>query len=147
MRSVSSPTRRPAVARNALLAVICISYFMVILDNSIIFTGLPRIESSMHFSPSSLAWVTDAYVLVFGGLLLLGARAGDLLGRRRVFMVGLVLFGLASVLVGVAPFSGWLIAARAIQGVGAAILAPSALALLTESFTEEHARARAVARL
>lgn len=130
---------------NALLAVICISYFMVILDNSIIFTGLPKIEASMHFSPSSLAWVTDAYVLVFGGLLLLGARAGDLLGRRKVFIVSLALFGVASVLVGVAPFSSWLIAARAVQGVGAALLAPSALALITENFAEGRERGRAVA--
>src|SRR3954468_21846419 len=127
---------RAADGSNALLAVICISYFMVILDNSIIFTGLPRIQASMDFSPSSLAWVTDAYVLVFGGLLLLGARAGDLLGRRKVFILSLALFGAASVLVGVAPFSSWLIAARAVQGIGAAILAPSALALITENFAE-----------
>ena len=131
--------------QNALLAIICISYFMVILDNSIIFTGLPQIETTMHFSPSALAWVTNAYVLVFGGFLLLGARAGDLLGRRRMFIIGLLLFGIASVLVGIAPFSGWLIAARAIQGLGAAILAPSSLALLTEHFEEGHERARAVA--
>lgn len=131
--------------RNALLAVICISYFMVILDNSIIFTGLPKIETTMHFSQASLAWVTNAYVLVFGGLLLLGARAGDLLGRRRVFLVSLVLFGIASVLVGAAPFSSWLITARAVEGIGAAILAPSSLALLTENFTTERDRGRAVA--
>lgn len=118
---------------------------MVILDNSIIFTGLPQIETSMHFSPSALAWVTNAYVLVFGGFLLLGARAGDLLGRRRMFTIGSSLFGIASVLVGVAPFSAWLIAARAVQGLGAAILAPSSLALLTEHFKEGHERTRAVA--
>lgn len=118
---------------------------MVILDNSIIFTGLPQIESSMNFSPASLAWVTNAYVLVFGGFLLLGARAGDLLGRRRVFIAGLILFGIASVFVGIAPFSTWLIAARAIQGLGAAILAPSSLALLTEHFAEGRERTRAVA--
>jgi EmrB/QacA subfamily drug resistance transporter len=136
---------RAASKQNALLAIICISYFMVILDNSIIFTGLPQIEHSMGFSPTSLAWVTDAYVLVFGGFLLLGARAGDLLGRRRVFITGLFIFGVASVLVGVAPFASFLIAARAIQGIGAAILAPSSLALLTENFAEGRERARAVA--
>jgi EmrB/QacA subfamily drug resistance transporter len=130
---------------NALLAIICISYFMVILDNSIIFTGLPQIEATMQFTPQALAWVTNAYVLVFGGFLLLGARAGDLLGRRRVFMVGLTLFGIASALVGMAPFSGWLIVARAIQGLGAAILAPTSMALLTEHFEEGHQRGRAVA--
>jgi len=128
-----------------LLAIICVSYFMVILDNSIIFTGLPQIEATMNFTPSMLAWVTNAYVLVFGGFLLLGARAGDILGRRRVFIAGLLLFGISSVLVGVAPFSGWLIAARALQGLGAAILAPSSLALLTEHFKEGHDRSRAVA--
>lgn len=130
---------------NALLAVICASYFMVILDNSIIFTGLPQIERTMQFTHSSLAWVTDAYVLTFGGFLLLGARAGDLLGRRRMFILGLVLFGIASLFVGLAPSSGWLIASRGLQGLGAAILAPSSLALLTENFKEGQARNRAVA--
>src|SRR3978361_453706 len=121
-------------AKTAVLAIICISYFMVILDNSIIFTGLPRIEAAMDFSPTGLTWVQDAYTLVFGGLLLLGARAGDIVGRRRMFVIGLVLFGTASFLVGISPFTWWLIAARAVQGVGAAILAPSALALLTATF-------------
>lgn len=130
---------------NRLLAIICITYFMVILDNSIVFTGLPQIESTMQFTPSELTWVTNAYVLVFGGFLLLGARAGDLLGRRRVFIVGLTVFGLASALVGIAPFAAWLIAARAIQGLGAAILAPSSMALLTEHFEEGQQRGRAVA--
>jgi len=129
----------------ALLAIICISYFMVILDNSIIFTGLPQIEATMQFTPQALAWVTNAYVLVFGGFLLLGARAGDLLGRRRVFIVGLTIFGLSSVLVAVAPFAGWLIAARAVQGLGAAVLAPTSMALLTEHFAEGAPRGRAVA--
>lgn len=136
---------RSGLRQNALLAIICVSYFMVILDNSIIFTGLPQIETTMKFSPSMLAWVTNAYVLVFGGFLLLGARAGDILGRRRMFIIGLLLFGFASILVGVAPFSEWLIAARALQGLGAAILAPSSLALLTEHFEEGHERSRAVA--
>lgn len=125
--------------------IICVSYFMVILDNSIIFTGLPRIQTAMRLSPSGLTWVQDAYTLVFGGLLLLGARVGDILGRRRVFVIGLVLFGLASLLVGAAPTDSWLIAARAVQGVGAAILAPSSLALLTANFPEGLARAKAVA--
>ncbi|WP_375485002.1 MFS transporter [uncultured Jatrophihabitans sp.] len=129
----------------AILAIICISYFMVILDNSIIFTGLPRIESAMHFSPTGLTWVQDAYTLVFGGLLLLGSRAGDIVGRRRMFFLGLALFGGASFLVGAAPFTWWLIAARALQGIGAAILAPSSLALLTATFAEGQQRGRAVA--
>jgi EmrB/QacA subfamily drug resistance transporter len=138
-------TAPPARQATAILAIICISYFMVILDNSIIFTGLPRIEAAMRFSPAGLTWVQDAYTLVFGGLLLLGARAGDIAGRRRMFTAGLVLFGLASLLVGAAPAAWWLVSARAVQGVGAAILAPSSLALLTATFPEGRQRARAVA--
>ncbi len=143
--ATDSTTTGTTTHQNAILAIICVSYFMVILDNSIIFTGLPRIESSMHFSPTGLTWVQDAYTLVFGGLLLLGARAGDNVGRRRMFILGLTLFGGASFLVGAAPFSWWLIAARAFQGIGAAILAPSSLALLTATFPEGHRRGRAVA--
>jgi len=143
--ATDSRTSGTVVHQRAILAIICISYFMVILDNSIIFTGLPRIESAMHFSPTGLTWVQDAYTLVFGGLLLLGARAGDIVGRRRMFFLGLVLFGGASFLVGAAPFAWWLIAARAVQGIGAAILAPSSLALLTATFPEGQQRGRAVA--
>jgi EmrB/QacA subfamily drug resistance transporter len=143
--ATDSKTSGTAAHQSAILAIICISYFMVILDNSIIFTGLPRIESAMHFSPTGLTWVQDAYTLVFGGLLLLGARAGDIIGRRRLFFLGLVLFGGASFLVGAAPFAWWLIAARAVQGIGAAILAPSSLALLTATFPEGQQRGRAVA--
>ncbi|MFF5076546.1 MFS transporter [Actinoplanes sp. NPDC000266] len=135
-------TRRPTTM---ILVIICLSYFMVILDNSIIFTGLPRIEAAMDLSPTGLTWVQDAYTLVFGGLLLLGARSGDLAGRRRMFIIGLVLFASASLLVGLARYDWWLIAARAFQGVGAAILAPSSLSLLTASFAEGRERARAVA--
>lgn len=104
----------------AILAIILVSYFMILLDNSIIFTALPTIHTAMRYSTTGLAWVQDAYTLVFGGLLLLGARAGDLLGRRRVFVFGLAVFALASLLIGVAPTGWWLIAARAVQGVGAA---------------------------
>jgi len=128
-----------------ILTIICLSYFMVILDNSIIFTGLPKIEAAMNFTPTGLTWVQDAYTLVFGGLLLLGARSGDIVGRRRMFVIGLVLFALASLLVGLAPYTWWLIAARAFQGIGAAILAPSSLSLLTASFAEGRERAKAVA--
>ncbi|MEW2260398.1 MFS transporter [Streptomyces sp. NPDC047869] len=128
-----------------ILAIICVSYFMVILDNSIVFTGLPQIRSDMGFSETGLSWITNAYVLVFGGLLLLGARAGDLFGHRKVFLYSLVVFSLASLLVGAAQSAWWLIAARALQGVGAAVLAPSALSLLTRSFAEGRARNRAMA--
>jgi EmrB/QacA subfamily drug resistance transporter len=130
---------------NAILAIILISYFMILLDNSVIFTGLPSIESGMDLSAIELSWVQDAYTLVFGGLLLLAARAGDLVGRRRLFIIGLTIFATASFLVGVAPAGWWLIASRALQGIGAAIVAPTSLSLLTATFPEGRERTRAVA--
>jgi len=129
----------------AVLAVILASYFLILLDNSVVFTALPSIESAFDLSPTGLSWVQDAYTLVFGGLLLLGARLGDLLGRRRVFVAGLAVFVGASFIIGTAPTGEWLIAGRALQGVGAAVVAPSALSLLTASFPEGEARSQAVA--
>jgi MFS family permease len=142
----ASPAAKTGVRHTtAILAIILVSYFMILLDNSIIFTALPKIHAAMRFSPAGLAWVQDAYTLVFGGLLLLGARAGDLLGRRRVFVFGLAVFALASLLVGLAPAGWWLITARGVQGIGAAIVAPSSLSLLTASFTGRREGATAVA--
>ena len=129
----------------AILTIILVSYFLILLDNSVIFTGLPSIAAAMHLDAAGLSWVQDAYTLVFGGLLLLGARLGDLLGRRRVFIGGLAVFVTASFLIGIAPTGGLLIAGRAVQGVGAAVVAPSALSLLTVSFPEGPQRSRAVA--
>jgi EmrB/QacA subfamily drug resistance transporter len=117
---------------------------MIVLDISIVITGLPKIDATLGFSATGLSWIQNAYLLAFGGLLLLGARAGDLLGRRRVFIIGLGTFTLASVAVGAAQSEAWLIAARAAQGVGAAVLAPSTLALLQTSFDEGPERTRAV---
>ncbi|MHA6826033.1 MFS transporter [Ralstonia pseudosolanacearum] len=133
-------------SRNAgiVLAIIVASYLMIVVDISIVITGLPRIQASLGFSAAQLSWVTNAYTLAFGGLLLLGARAGDILGRRRMFIVGLFLFTLASVAIGVAPSASWLLTARAIQGAGAAVLAPSTLALLSTHFAEGPARTRAL---
>lgn len=130
--------------KGAILAIILISYFMILLDNSVIFTALPSLEADLRLTATELAWVQDAYTLVFGGLLLLGAGAGDLLGRKRVFIVGLVVFAAASLSIALAPNGGWLIGSRAIQGIGAAIVAPSALSLLTATF-EGRERTRAVA--
>lgn len=141
----SAPASSTRLNARAVLAIIVISYFMILLDNSIIFTALPKIESAMDLSPTGLAWVQDAYALVFGGLLLLGARAGDLLGRRRVLVVGLAIFATASLLIGLSTAGWWLIAGRALQGIGAAIVAPSSLALLTASFPAGRERAKAVA--
>ncbi|HEX5993835.1 MAG TPA: MFS transporter [Jiangellales bacterium] len=111
------------------LAIILLSYLMIVLDISIVITALPKIYYGLGFTTTGLSWVQNAYTLAFGGLLLLGARAGDILGRRHMFLAGLAVFTIASLAVGGAPSPGWLIAARALQGVGAAILAPSALAL------------------
>ncbi|MFK3668944.1 MFS transporter [Leifsonia aquatica] len=141
-RSTASPTTpHPA----AILAIVLISYFMILLDNSVIFTALPSLQADLQLSTGELTWVQDAYTLVFGGLLLLGARAGDLLGRRRVFVFGLVVFSVASLLIGVAPAGWWAIAGRAVQGVGAAIVAPASLSLLTANFPAGRERNRAVA--
>jgi MFS family permease len=144
--SVAAATGARARVRSGstgVLAIILVGYFMVILDNSIVFTGLPHIGAELGLQGGSLAWVQDAYLLTFGGLLLLGARAGDILGRRRMFNAGLTLFTIASVAVGLAPTGEALIAARAVQGIGSAILAPSTLALLTASFPDGPQRVRA----
>ena len=134
------PRRSPG----PILAIILISYFMILLDNSVIFTGLPSIRAGLDLSLTQLSWVQDAYTLVFGGLLLLGARAGDIVGRRRLFVVGLAIFGAASGMIGLAPTGWWIIAARAVQGLGAAIVAPTSLALITAYF-EGETRSRAIA--
>jgi EmrB/QacA subfamily drug resistance transporter len=134
-----------ALARiSAVLGIILVSYLMIVLDISIVITGLPKIQQSLNFSHTDLSWVQNAYTLAFGGSLLLGARAGDILGRRRMFIVGLGLFTAASLAIGLAPSATSLIAARAIQGIGAAILAPSTLALLTTHFAEGPERTRAL---
>jgi EmrB/QacA subfamily drug resistance transporter len=132
-------------SRSPLLAVILGSYLMIVLDVSIVIDALPRIHHALGFSATGLSWVQNAYTLTFGGLLLLGARAGDLLGRRRMFVVGIAFFALSSLAAGAAQSADWLLAARAVQGVGAAIAAPSTLALLMTSFPEGRERTRAVA--
>jgi EmrB/QacA subfamily drug resistance transporter len=116
---------------------------MVVLDATIVNIALPQIQQALGFSTTSLSWVLNAYTLTFGGLLLLGGRAGDILGRRRMFIAGILLFTLASFLGGLATSAGWLLAARALQGVGAAIAAPTALALITTNFAEGRERNRA----
>ena len=107
---------------------------MVVLDTTIVNVALPHIQQDLGFSTSTLSWVLNAYILTFGGFLLLGARAGDLFGRRRVFLLGIAVFTISSLLGGLAPTAWALLAARALQGVGAALAAPSALSLLTTAF-------------
>jgi EmrB/QacA subfamily drug resistance transporter len=125
------------------LAVIASAQLMVVLDATIVNIALPHIKEALHFSATGLSWVLNAYTLVFGGLLLLGGRAGDLFGRRRMFMVGVLVFAIASLLGGFAWNQSWLLAMRALQGVGGAIASPTALALITTTFDEGPARNKA----
>src|SRR5688500_5942360 len=125
------------------LLVIASCQLMVVLDITIVNIALPQIQRSLDFSTTSLSWVVNAYTLTFGGLLLLGGRAGDILGRRRVFIAGVLLFVLASLLGGLAQNSGQLLAARALQGVGGAIASPTSLALISTTFREGPERNRA----
>jgi EmrB/QacA subfamily drug resistance transporter len=127
----------------ATLTVLALAQFIVVLDVTIVNVALPDIQSDLHFSTDSLQWVISGYTLVFGGFLLLGGRAADLLGARRVFVAGLALFGVTSLAGGLAQSSGLLIAARAVQGLGGALLSPAALSILTVTF--EHGRRRNIA--
>src|SRR4051794_28746965 len=113
------------------LALLATAQFVVVLDASVVNVALPSIATDLHLSQAGLAWLVNAYVLAFGGFLLLGGRVADLVGRRRVFMGGFVIFALASFAGGLATSGGTLIAARALQGLGAAVLSPAALSLVT----------------
>ncbi len=155
MSQVRSITRRAAAPGAAVvgtggprlglaLVVIATAQLMVVLDATIVNVALPHIQHALGFSGSGLEWVVNAYALAFGGLLLLGGRAGDLLGRRRVFIAGLLLFSAASLAGGFATSQAWLLAARAIQGAGAAVTAATALALIATTFPEGKPRNRAM---
>jgi len=140
-------TRTPRVverSRTIALAVILTVQLMLVLDVTVVNIALPQMQEMLHFSQSNLSWVLNAYLLTFGGLLLLGGRMGDLFGRKRLFIGGVMLFTLASLSGGLATSAGWLVAARAAQGIGAALAAPSALALLMTSFPEGPQRNRAL---
>src|SRR5438067_5961808 len=135
-------SNRPHLRATLLLA--CLAQFMVILDVSVVNVALPAIRPAMRFSEQDLQWVVNAYTVTFAGFLLLGGRAADLLGRRRVFVSGLVLFAVASLAGGLADSQAMLIAARAAQGLGGAIIAPASLSILTTTFEEGAARNRAL---
>ena len=126
------------------LILLCVAQFVVVLDASIVNVALPTIGTALHFSQDSLSWVVNAYILTFGGFLLLGGRMADLLGRRRVFMGGLILFALASLAGGLATNEGQLIVARAVQGLGAATLSPAALSIVTTTFRDGAERNKAL---
>src|SRR5256885_10830176 len=126
------------------LAVVATAFFMTILDVSIVNVALPSIGRDLNFSQANLQWVITVYAISFGGFLLLGGRAADLLGRRRVFIVGVALFTLASLVCGLAQSEGMLIAARAVQGLGGAIISPAALSIVMTSFDEGAERNKAL---
>src|SRR3954471_16702297 len=126
------------------LVLLAAAQFVVVLDASIVNVALPSIGEALHFSPDNLSWVVNAYTLTFGGFLLLGGRMADLLGRRRMFVAGLIVFAGASLAGGLAQSDVWLIIARAVQGLGAAILSPAALSLVTTLFTEGAERNKAL---
>jgi EmrB/QacA subfamily drug resistance transporter len=127
------------------LVLICLAQFMVVLDATIVNVALPSIQKDLGLSESSLQWIVNAYTLFFGGFLLLGGRAGDLLGRKRLFLIGLVIFTFASLMNGLASSEGMLIAFRALQGLGAALISPAALSIISTTFSEGAERAKALA--
>ena len=127
------------------LVLICLAQFMVVLDATIVNVALPSIQKDLGLSEANLQWIVNAYTLVFGGFLLLGGRLGDLLGRKRLFLVGLVVFTVASLLNGLASSEGQLITFRAIQGLGAALISPAALSIISTTFEEGKERAQALA--
>jgi len=141
--TVAPPTSR-ATNRWLILVIACLAQFMVVLDATVVNVALPSIQKGLHFSPSNLQWVVNAYTLIFGGFLLLGGRAGDLLGRKRLFVVGVALFSAASLLNGLAQTSGMLIVGRGLQGLGGALLSPAALSIITTTFTEQSERTKAL---
>lgn len=123
-----------------ILILLALAQFMVVLDNSIVNVALPAIQHAFHLKPENLQWIVTAYTLTFGGFLLLGGRAADLFGRKRLFMVGIALFGIASLVDGLAPSGAWLIALRAVQGLAASLMSPAALSIVLVTYREGHER-------
>src|SRR4051794_35603102 len=143
MSNTHVPTHRDPRRWKA-LALLCTAFFMVILDSAIVVVALPSIDADLAFSTSGLQWVLSAYLLSFGGLLLLGGRAADLLGRRRMFILGISLFGLASLGAGLAGTVTALLVARVLQGVAAAVMTPTALSIVMTTFPEGAERNKAL---
>ena len=135
---------QPGASRWLVLILVCLAQFMVVLDATVVNVALPSIQNDLHFSSGDLQWVVNGYTLVFGGFLLLGGRAADLVGRKRLFVAGVAVFTLASLLSGLAQSSGMLIAARALQGLGGALVSPAALSIITTTFADGPERTRAL---
>jgi MFS family permease len=143
-RSGDDVLNEPDPRRWKALALLCGAFFMVVLDATIVLVALPSIQKDIGFSERGLQWVLSAYALTFGGLLLLGGRAADLLGRRRMFRTGVLLFTAASLMCGLAWSPAALLAARVVQGVGAAIMTPTALSIISTTFSEGPERNKAL---
>ncbi len=141
---MSQPDLSTQRARTIALALLAMTQFVVVIDASIVNVALPSIGKALNFSQADLSWVVNSYTLTFGGFLLLGGRFADYLGRRRVFMIGMTLFAVASLAGGLAQNETWLIAARAVQGLGAAIASPAALSIITTTFPEGQERNKAL---
>jgi len=145
---IESPTAVTRAARSynpwLVLVIACMAQFMVVLDATVVNIALPSVQRGLHFSASNLQWIVNGYTLIFGGFLLLGGRAADLIGRKRLFVAGVVLFSLASLLNGFAQSSGMLIAGRMLQGLGGALVSPAALSIVTTTFTDGEQRTKAL---
>ncbi len=126
------------------LVIACMAQFMVVLDATVVNVALPSIQRGLHFSPANLQWVVNSYTLIFGGFLLLGGRAADILGRKRLFVAGIAVFSIASLINGLAQSSTMLIVGRGLQGLGGALVSPAALAIITTTFTDQQERTRAL---
>ncbi len=145
VNAIAPPKTESTRSKNALLLVVCLAQFMVILDVAIVNVALPSMRAGLHFSTTGLQWVVNAYTLTFAGFLMLGGRSADLLGRRRVFLVGTAMFALSSLACALADSRDLLIAARAVQGLSGAVLSPATLSIITSSFAEGRERNRGLA--
>src|SRR6201995_4060194 len=144
MTANANASASPTSNRWLVLVIACLAQFMVVLDATVVNVALPSIQKGLHFSASNLAWVVNAYTLIFGGFLMLGGRAADLLGRKRLFAAGVALFSLASLLNGLAQSPAMLVIGRGLQGLGAALLSPAALSIINTTFTETSERTKAL---
>jgi EmrB/QacA subfamily drug resistance transporter len=141
---VVEPPASGETSRWLVLVIVCLAQFMVILDATVVNVALPSIQADLGFSAANLQWVINGYTLVFGGFLLLGGRAGDLFGRRRLFLAGVAIFSFASLLNGLATSDTWLVAARALQGLGGALVSSAALSIIRTTFAEGEDRTKAL---
>src|SRR3954467_1779353 len=145
LTGAEAPDRQVRASANAVLAIVAVAQFMVVLDATVVNVALPSIQRSVGFSEQSLSWVLNAYTLIFGGFLLLGGRAADRLGRRRLFMAGIALFAGASLACGLSQSEAMLLIARGAQGLGGAMVSPAALSIILTTFAEGSERNRALA--